>query len=250
MESRRLLASTRDVETGGKPLKVAELIGGNIRSLRVAAGLTQAELADAMRAIGLETWQRQTVAETEAGRRDVTVEELIAVAAFFEMPLFGIVASPGGLVTQRWIDVGRRRLGFADWMNLIEQKRGPLDPAPAPVRRAIDTLVKGLPRPWAVKWRRSGNGPSAFAEARDELRATRTRLPGPIFLWRGEGDLKTSTTIPPWGASVSVKLEHGVPYYARDEQEAEQLLEVTKTHPQLRVISRQEAYRLRKKGGR
>jgi hypothetical protein len=49
---------------------------------------------------------------------------------------------------------------------------------------------------------------------------------------------------------VKVKLEHGVPYVARDEAEAERLQDTMRTHPQLRVITRQEAYRLRKsKGG-
>jgi transcriptional regulator with XRE-family HTH domain len=229
-------------------VRVAVLIGQNIRSLRRAAGLTQADLADALREAGLKTWQRQTVAETESGRRDITVEELVVVAAFFEMPLSSLLASPGSAVSVGTVKVGKRRLHFADWANLVEQGRGPLEKAGSLVQRAIDALVGDLPRPWAKRWRRSGNGPSAYAAARDELLAARTRLPGPIFVWEGEGDFGRSTTIPPWGASVVVKLERGVPYVARDEYEAEGLREATKTHRELRVISRQEAYRLRQKG--
>lgn len=231
-------------------MKVGELIGDNIRSLRRAAGLTQGDLAGAMQAIGFETWQRQTVAETEAGRRDISVEELVAIAAYFEMPLYGLVVAPGGTVLRgsEGVTIGEGTLDFSDWMYLIEQRRGPLDRAPAPVQRAIDAVVGSLARPWAKRWRRSGNGPSAYMEARDELLAARAQLPGPIFLWEGDGDLETSTPILPWGASVPIRLAHGVPYVARDEQEAEQLLRVTGTHPELRVISRQEAYRLRQRG--
>jgi transcriptional regulator with XRE-family HTH domain len=230
-------------------VRVAVLIGQNIRSLRRAAGLTQADLADALREAGLKTWQRQTVAETESGRRDITVEELVVVAAFFEVPLSGLIVSPGGAVSIGTVKVGRRRLRVEEWVNLIEQGRGPLEKAGSLVQRAIDALVGDLPRPWAKRWRRSGNGPSAYAAARDELLAARTRLPGPTVVWDGEGGFEISTAIPPWGANIRVKLEPGVPYVARDEYEAEELRKAAKTHRELRLITRQEAYRLRQKGG-
>jgi transcriptional regulator with XRE-family HTH domain len=248
----------RDVENGGETMTVAELIGGNIYTLRRAIGLTQAELAEAMQAIGFDTWLRQTVAETEAGRRDITIEELVAIAAFFEMPLRALLISPGSLIEMPdGIDVGDRTIEPGDWINLVEQGRSsPLDEAPKLTQQAIDALVGRLSRPWATRWRRRSKkapetkAPDAYVAARAELLLSRERYPGPIFLWEGEGDLGRSTTIPPWGVSVGFTLKPGVPYVARDEFEAEELHKIIDEHPQmkLRVINRQEAYRLRKKG--
>jgi len=241
-------------------MKVAELIGDNIYSLRRAIGLTQAELAGAMQAIGFDTWLRQTVAETEAGRRDITVEELVAIAAFFEMPLRALLISPGSLIEMPdGVDVGDRTLEAGDWINLVEQsRRSPLDEAPKVAQHAIDALVGRLSRPWATAWRRRSKkapemkAPDAYVAARAELLRSRERYPGPIFLWEGEGDLGRDTTIPPWGVTVGFILKPGVPYVARDEFEAEELLKIIEEHPQmkLRIISRQEAYRLRQRKGK
>jgi transcriptional regulator with XRE-family HTH domain len=246
----------RAVEKGGETMTVAELIGGNIRSLRRAIGLTQSEVAGAMRAIGFDTWLRQTVAETEAGRRDVTVEELVALAAYFEMPLRALLISPSSLIEMPdGVDVGGRRLEPGDWINLVEQGRSPIEKAPPLAQHAIDALVGRLSRPWATDWRRRSKkgpdkkAPDAYMAARAALLRTRERYPGPIFLWEGEGNLQRATTIRPWGASVKVTLKAGVPYVARDEFEAEELLKIIDEQPQmkLRIISRQEAYRLRKR---
>lgn len=236
-------------------MTVAELIGGNIRSLRRAIGLTQAELAGAMQAIGFDTWFRQTVAEAEAGRRNITVEELVALAAYFEMPLRALLVSPSSAIYMPdGVDVGDRSLEAEDWINLVEQgRRSPLQGAPKATQHATDALVGRVSRPWATGLRRrSKKAPDAYMAARAELLRTRERYPGPIFLWEGEGNLERATTIPPWGASVRVTLKPGVPYVARDEFEAEELHKIIEEHPQmkLRIISRQEAYRLRQKGGR
>jgi hypothetical protein len=144
-----------------------------------------------------------------------------------------------------------RRLHVSEWVNLIEQGRTALERAPAPVQRAIDALVGALPRRWARRWRRTGDGPAAYKAARDEVLATRTRFPGPIFVWEGDGDLQTSLDIRLWGTTVGLRLKHGVPDVARDEPETEKLRELMETtHPQIRVIKRQEAYRPRQKGAR
>ena len=224
------------------------MIGANIKALRRAASLTQAELAEAMEAIGFR-WLRQTVAETEAGRRDITLEELVAVAAFFEMPMSGLVVAPGARVMWVGVEVGDRSLTLQEWIHLVEQGRAnPLEQAPPSVQRAIDALVGDLPRPWAQPWREEGgDGPRAYLAAREERLNDRSKFPGPIFLWEGDGPLGIGTSIPPWGQSVQITLESGVPYVARDEMEAEHLRAAMATHPELRVISRQEKYRLRRR---
>lgn len=234
-------------------MRVSELVGDNIRVLRRAAGLTQAELAEAMAEIGFR-WVRQTVAETEAGRRDAKVEELVAIAAYFDMPLSAILGTPGGQPNREestdGVDVGGQTLSFLDWVRLAMTTRHVDEKASKGERDAIDSLVGSSDRPWARQWRRAGGHPAQhFIQARDEQLRRRTRLPGPIFVWEGDGPLETATSVRPWGAEVRVKLEHGIPYVARDESEGERLLETTKTHPELRVIDRQEAYRLRQKRG-
>jgi transcriptional regulator with XRE-family HTH domain len=249
-----ILSARRDENRGGS-LRVAELIGANLKALRRAAGLTQTELAEAMEVVGFR-WVRQTVAETEAGRRDMTVEELAAIAAIFEMPLYGVIATPGGLITQRWsegvVEVGNRSLRFQNWLELVAQVgRSPQEPASPRTRHAIDSLVGSVHRPWTRLWRRMGGGPGKpFMDARDKRFRTRSRLPGPIFVWEGDGDMEVATTVPPWSAHLRVKLKNGTPYVARDEQEAELILEAMNQYPQLRMINRQEAYRLRRKGAR
>jgi transcriptional regulator with XRE-family HTH domain len=242
--------SLHHVERGGESLKVSELVGDNIRVLRRAAGLTQAELAEAMEAMGFR-WVRQTVAETESGRRDAKVEELVALAAYFEMPVRALLGTPGGAPTRdavaEGLDVGGRTIPFRDWVMLTMDARSPMESASRPVRRAIDFFTGQLPRLWARSWRREGGPPgSHYIAAREARLEARTKLPGPIFVWEGEGDLQTYAAVRPWGADVRVKLKHGVPYVARDEAEAERLLETMAVQPQLRVITRQEAYRLRK----
>ena len=236
-------------------MKVSELVGQNLKALRVAAGLTQGELAAAMKAIGFKKWHRQTVAEAEAGRRNVTIEELVALAAYFEMPIRAFLVSPGSTIEiPDGIDVGDRSLKPVDWINVVEQGRSPMQKPPPLARRAIDALVGTLPRPWADEWRRRSRtektAPKAFMASRAELLRTRATYPGPHFLWEGEGDLTRATTIPPWGTGVAFTLQPRVPYVARDEHEAQELLSIIEDLPQLklRVISRQEAYRLRKKG--
>ena len=251
-------------------MKVSELIGDNIRSLRLVAGLTQAELAAAMKTLGFR-WIRQTVAETEAGRRDATIEELVAIAAYFEMPLHAIIAAPqdrGSLELfaphvfglPNTVEVGRRALPFVVWFDLVSQTsiddeqserlraRSALEPPPPWVQRSIDTLIGRVRRPWARLWRKEGGHPGgAFTKARNDRLRHRTALPGPIFVWEGEGDLAIGTTMKPWATGLTIQLKNGVPYTARDESESERLHETTQTHPELRAISRQEAYRLRRK---
>ena len=68
---------------------LAQVIGANMKKLREEAGLRQADFAELLKMLGLvDGWTRDTVASVEAGRRALSVDELIALGHI----------SPGGLV--------------------------------------------------------------------------------------------------------------------------------------------------------
>jgi transcriptional regulator with XRE-family HTH domain len=245
----------------GTTRRAQEVMGMNVGALRAAVGLTQAELAAAMRRIGFR-WHRQTVTEVEAGHRPCTREEIAAVAAYFDMPPRAILVTPGGTFTGSegaiGLLVGGQVLRFADWGRLwapwvtrAPEERPKKDfwevPAPRLQRKAIDALWKGESRPWADAWRRSGGrAVEAFARAREAAWEARRTHPGPIFLLVGDKPRSFTGTRPPWSEELRFEMQAGEPYVARDQYEA-QILEQYAGLGLVRRISRQSAYRLRNK---
>jgi len=222
---------------------VAEVVGSNIAALRTAAGVSLAELAATMTSLGLG-WARQTAADVEAGHRQLTIEELVAVAAYFDMPVTTILASPGSSITWQSVRLGNRDLDPGTWLNLTEQPRTYTEPPRGRFARTIDELVGHLDRPWSRIWRERGGHPAeSFAEAWPLGVERRGRAPGPIFLWEGEGPLVVSTDRPPWHTRLDITLKPGEPYTARDEIEAKAI----QGRPQVRRISGNYAWVLRKR---
>ncbi|CAN5323761.1 hypothetical protein BH20ACT24_BH20ACT24_16110 [soil metagenome] len=220
---------------------VSEVVGANVATLRRALGLSQEDLARAMALLWFR-WHRQSVAEVEAGRRPVSIEEVAALGAYFGMRPEALIVAPGIQAGSSPVRVGATVLTGQHWAALWQAPG--LEP-PGPVRRAaIDLLVGKLERPWARLWRRGAPG-EAFVRARDLVLGARTRHPGPIFLLRGNEPLIMSTSRPPWAQSVSISLIPGEPYVARDEIEAE-LLGKLAERGRVRRISRQQAWKLRK----
>ena len=200
------------------PVPLPELLGRNVRVLRKALGMSQEDLADAMRGIGFG-WVRQTVEESESGRRDATIEELLGLVDVFEVPLSQLIGQLGSTSpADEWISVGSRRLKAAEISAIVQ--------------RSHNDVI-----------------PQSFLERRQKALEARKTAPGPIFLWEGEGDLQIGTSLPPWSQEFRVVLHPGVPYTARDEYEAEQLQAVIDERRRikgvLRVINRHEAYRIR-----
>lgn len=66
---------------------LAILLGERVRSYRVQHGWRQEDLAQLARSYGLETWRRSTVATVEAGRREMSIAELVLLAKLFNRPL-------------------------------------------------------------------------------------------------------------------------------------------------------------------
>lgn len=226
---------------------VSDVVGQTVSALRQAAGLTQAELAAAMREMGFP-WQRQTVARIERGLRTLNVDELVALAAYFEMPVPALLARPEVLgpstVFDEWrpIRVGDRLIDVRDWLNAVWQRgRSYNDRADTDTRRGIDAIVGNLRRPWSAYWRGGAEAAQAFHRARTE-RDDRKRS-GPIFVV--DEDVEIGTMRPLWGQPSNIKLEAGVPYTARDEFEAETIRQTTNA----RVLTKQQAYRMRQRAG-
>jgi len=62
------------------------IVAANVRSLRDDVGWTQAQVAEAMTRVGFD-WKRITVAEVEGGGRRLALEELLALAALYAIPM-------------------------------------------------------------------------------------------------------------------------------------------------------------------
>ena len=70
----------------GRALEWREVIAESIRRRREESGLTQAQLAEAMQRVGFD-WKRITVTEVESAVRRVGLEELLAIAGLFAVPM-------------------------------------------------------------------------------------------------------------------------------------------------------------------
>jgi transcriptional regulator with XRE-family HTH domain len=235
-----------------KELTAAEHVGKNVHDLRRAAGLSQGDLAAAMSAIGL-AWHRGLVADVETGARELTVSELVALAAYFELPITSIVVSPATLAIRTGVRVGDRSLEFGQWKALWFQGRPDHEPrtdhtAPAGpwTRKAIDKLVGGLYRPWAKIWRKQGGGAgAAYLQAWEKVIASRP-LPGPTFVATIDEGVDQGLGQRPWSQNRRVTLNPGVPFVARDEVDRE-LLERLEQEGAVRRITPQQAFKLRRR---
>jgi transcriptional regulator with XRE-family HTH domain len=76
------------------PDPITRAIGSRVLRLRKGAGMNQAELGERMAARGLD-WSRTSVQKLETGRRGaITVQELLALAHVFDVPLVWLLADP------------------------------------------------------------------------------------------------------------------------------------------------------------
>lgn len=69
-------------------------IGENVKALRVAAGLSQAQLAERMTAAGLEGIYPQTITRIEQGKRSLKLHEGIALARILHVAVDSLLERP------------------------------------------------------------------------------------------------------------------------------------------------------------
>jgi transcriptional regulator with XRE-family HTH domain len=78
----------------------SEIVADNVRDIRAARRLTQADLSERMVVLGCNGWHRATASEVERGMRSVSVDELFALALALDVTVSKLL-DPGGAVTRR-----------------------------------------------------------------------------------------------------------------------------------------------------
>jgi transcriptional regulator with XRE-family HTH domain len=84
------------------PTTYTGLIARNVRAARAGADLSQDDLAARMRSLGFGEWRRQTVSNTERGKRRLTCEEALGLMISLETSLEAILQPPKEL---EWQDI-------------------------------------------------------------------------------------------------------------------------------------------------
>ena len=72
------------------------LIARNVRAARAAAYISQDDLAVRMQNLGFTEWRRQTVSNTERGKRRLTCEEALGLMVSLETSLEAVLWPPEG----------------------------------------------------------------------------------------------------------------------------------------------------------
>jgi transcriptional regulator with XRE-family HTH domain len=73
---------------------VRQVVGKRVQALRLERGWPQIQVAQGMTIVGLEKWRSMTVASLEHGQREVSLDELLALAEVFGVPLADLVLDP------------------------------------------------------------------------------------------------------------------------------------------------------------
>jgi transcriptional regulator with XRE-family HTH domain len=75
---------------------------------RLHDGLSQEAVAERMVSLGHETWTRQTVGQVETARRNLTVDELVSLAAALQASLAYLLSpsSPADPYSDELVDIG------------------------------------------------------------------------------------------------------------------------------------------------
>lgn len=85
-------------------MRVEEIVGANMRQARERAGMSQAELGEAMAEHLGDQWRRrQPVSTAETGKRAFTAAELLTIASVLSIPVNALFVPPMG---DRFIEVG------------------------------------------------------------------------------------------------------------------------------------------------
>jgi transcriptional regulator with XRE-family HTH domain len=74
---------------------MSDVVAANIRAYRVVRHLSQEDLASWMRKLEHATWTSSTVSEVERGNRNVTIDELLALAFMLNAELVDLLDATG-----------------------------------------------------------------------------------------------------------------------------------------------------------
>ena len=129
-----------------------QIIGANLKEMRVEAGWSQERLAEAVAREGYP-WKRITCAEVEAGTRRLSLEELLTLAALFAEPLLSFLRVQDDTVLELPMGVGKSEVV----LELLVGAGGKVGRGGvawnAPARILQAQKGKGAERPAADWWR-------------------------------------------------------------------------------------------------
>ena len=130
-----------------------EIIAGNVRRLRLEAGWTQQQIADAMAVIGFG-WGRETSVEVERTGRKMQLEEVVGIAALFGVPVLDILLPDDDTA----LDLPRTNIDRAQLCEMILGRGGEMGEGGPDWIAAVSVLGAGraVERPAVDLWQTRG----------------------------------------------------------------------------------------------
>jgi transcriptional regulator with XRE-family HTH domain len=90
-----------------RPVTFGEVVARSVKLLRERATITQQQLAVYMERLGFVSWKRITVAEVESGKRKLSIEEMVGLAALFDAPVASVLCAfesrEALALNERWV---------------------------------------------------------------------------------------------------------------------------------------------------
>jgi transcriptional regulator with XRE-family HTH domain len=227
-------------------LTINELVGRNVRDLRRALGMTQVELGKAMtKGFGFKWENDQVVASAELGKRRFQLDEVMALASYFDVSPRALITAPGSAPPNgvESIQTNGRSIPMDEyllwWAARVDEK----DPSDMV---GSDRVVENrdLDRPWASSRRNGQVLPQAYMDERarrlaDREKANPNALIGPGSEPAQDGAVEVGIVLPPWGESDHFVIPPGGRFVARDEVERQWVEEeLSSRNPKIRVVDR------------
>jgi transcriptional regulator with XRE-family HTH domain len=104
-----------------------ELVGENVRRFRVAAGMSQADLATQMGASSGESVHQQTIQKIEKGTRALKFSEALKIAEALKVDVVSLTAvTARGLVEAEFLNITTRLTRFREEITTLASRLSPV----------------------------------------------------------------------------------------------------------------------------
>lgn len=124
-------------------MRLEDAIGWNVARLREAAGLSQAQLGEALGAYLGKPWSRQAVSAAEKGRRAFTAAELVSLALVLKASLDHLLL-PGALSSREELLPGDAEITEREYERAIVGRESDGDPSAQALQRANGALLAAV----------------------------------------------------------------------------------------------------------
>jgi transcriptional regulator with XRE-family HTH domain len=219
----------------GDAITPERIVGQAVRRIRLARGLTQAQLGAELAALGAASKWQSGVAALEAGRRRIGIDDLIALARIFDVPPQTLLAiRPHEKAPS--VQVGEQTLARTEWYDAMRISKNDENSL-----RSASPYVTKTP----TERRRKAHFDAVRAtriKLREDALRERRKFPGPTFV--ADRDLVIQLRLDELDTRVPLQLRRGEPYVARDAIEAQALAHQA-DEGKIRRVDRFEARRIR-----